>query len=155
MRWLLVSLSVFGLLAITPAAQAAAVRQSFPVSFTAINPCNGEAVSATGTADLVMNEIDTNPSIEYIAAENLRYDVTAVGATTGARYVLQDVLHVSTMISTFTIGAPSQSTLTELFHLVSPGSAPDFWALAVTHVTFTANGNIAVLLQLSPQACRG
>src|SRR5919204_4836016 len=146
--FVLASFGVLALFASATAAQAAAVRESVPVSFTVTNPCNGEEVSAAGTVDFVMNEIDTNPSIQYIAAESVRYDVTAIGTTTGASYVLQDVLHVSTMISNFTTFAPSQSTLTELFHLVSAGSAPDFWALAVTHVTFTADGNIAVFVQL-------
>jgi hypothetical protein len=151
----LASFGVLALLAGATAARAAAVQESVPVSFTVTNPCNGEEVSTTGTVDFVINEIDTNPSIQYIAAESLRYDVTAIGTTTGTSYVLQDVLHVSTTISDFTTFAPSQSTFTELFHLVSAGSAPDFWALAVWRITITANGNITVLMQLTPQACRG
>jgi hypothetical protein len=150
----LTSLCVLTLFASATAAQAAAIHESIPVSFTADNPCNGEAVSVTGTVDFVINTL-ANPAVEYIAAENGRYEVTGVGATTGSKYVVRDVLHVSTVVTSFTTGAPLQSTLTELFHLVSQGSAPDFWSLAVFHVTVTANGDITVNLEFVPQACRG
>jgi len=151
----LVSVCLLAPLATATATQAGAVRESVPVSFVVTNPCNGEAVAATGTVEFVMNELDNNPSVAYIAAENARYDVTAIGMTTGVTYVLQDVLHVSTVISDFTTFAPTQSTLTELFHLVSRGGAPDFRALAIVHVTFTADGTLTASVQLTPQACRG
>jgi hypothetical protein len=148
------SLAVGALLATASATQAAAVQESVPVSFVVTNPCNGEAVVATGTAYFV-TELDTNPTIQYVAAANARYDVTAVSTTTRASYVLQDVLHVSTMISSFSTFSPSQSTATQLFHLVSAGAAPDFWVLVVSRITVTANGDVVALFDVTPQACRG
>ena len=144
MRKLLVLVGLVSAAALSTvaAAQAGVVTHTYnvPISFTTSNPCNGELVPVTGNEDIMIRMTTAgNGSVKI--GEHVSFDLSGVGATTGANYNVNEILNVEENNVTFVNGA---TEVTETAHLsfIAQGNVPNFKEHLIIHETITPAGDI-------------
>ena len=68
-----------------------------PVTFQVDNPCNGESITFTGTAESQVTYVDTREHLDAGSAVHVEFQqhttATGTGATSGATYTINDIYH--------------------------------------------------------------
>jgi hypothetical protein len=136
-----------------PPAGAAPERGTFadPVEFRQLNPCNGELVTFTGT---VHGRTQTliDPQGREHRATHVRFAVTGVGDDGGRyRYLNQQHETVSSAATLF----PLVITAVQHQRIAAVGSAPNWSARLVVHLTIDADGEVVADVRHERETCRG
>ena len=131
-----------------PALAAPVVNEDIPVSRTVFNPCNGEAVTISGTEHLVIHEtVDNNGGFHLDTHANIH--LTGSG-NLGNNYVGNQEDHFELNV-TIGLEAPFTQSIGE----VSTGSAPNFLMHFTAHITVNANGDETTFVDHFTSECRG
>ena len=153
-RLALVALPLFtvmcGLILATTAARAATVfNVTFPISFPATNPCNGEMITFSGNEhDAFHLTFDGSGGVHIVFHANFQ-DVTGVGSF-GNKYQLPADANDSFNAK---VAQEENVTLSEL--VVSQGSAPNFVVKFDFHTTINPDGTVTSYFNNFTTACRG
>jgi len=119
----------------TPAVAAQVFNQTLPITFV-VPACNGDAVTASGQAHLLMSVTqDASGGFHFDINGNLE-NVKGVGVPSGSPYAITSWFHDSANGGS---GATEVSS-TGVFHVISNGSSPNFVATGILHFTVTPNG---------------
>lgn len=123
--------TIMGLvLSATVSASAQMVNYTAPYSGSTVNPCNGEAVSFSGTIHFhEKTQTSSDGRIHFVA--NDRFNVNGNGHSTGSNYNIMGAMQSNSKFPSFPIKFHQRS------RFVSTGSAPSFYSTFVFHV----NGN--------------
>jgi hypothetical protein len=156
MKPLRTGLAVGALLASIPAtlaAQASTVveRQTIPFEVEVENPCNGEVVQITGYLEVAVRvTVDAN-GVTHLAF-NLVPHVEGEGETGKYKIVGGERSH-----ETFIEGEefPFSGNATFQFNIISQGEAPNFVLIAVTRLTYDADGTVRVDFEQVHESCTG
>jgi hypothetical protein len=144
------------LIGATAAIAGPAITETTPFSGMFDNPCTGELLAVTGQQHIDINE---NFSSDGTLQSHVNYrldGVTAVGVTSGARYVVQDTENHEFVFSGFS----GEDTFDMTAHFVRLGETgtlilgDDFYETFKTHITTNATGQTAFHYDFIPQACR-
>ena len=122
-----------------------------PSGMAAIQACVGETVTIAGSARIVGQEV-TLPN-GTIVLSNLHINnqgVVAVGNVTGTTYRL--VGGESNPI-TFTPNGGLSATFEATLAAIGPGSAGNFQAHILEHITITPNGDVTALIEIFSADC--
>ena len=137
------------------APQAAVVIHDYniPITTFVTNPCNGDFVPLTGTLDLMLR-LTTSGSGRLNLGEHINFDLSGVGAPSGAEYNVGEVVNIEENNITFDNGA---TEITEAAHLnvISKGSEPNFLVHVIVHETITPDGDITSFKVDVSTECRG
>jgi hypothetical protein len=133
---------------VTSASAAQLINQDFPISFSAVNPCNGENVAVSGV--LHFTEFQTvGASGNVLTGNHQNLHLTGVGDQ-GNTYVGN--LETNNVFNTQN-GMELTSTLSQ--PLISQGSAPNFQVHAIVHVTINPNGTQTAFVDHFTATCLG
>jgi hypothetical protein len=132
-------------------AQTMTESERTPVSFSLTNPCNGETVDFSGIAHLVSHATtDDTGGIHEMFELNLQ--ASGTGTQSGARYQISE--GTSGVASSSATGAEEFTFPTRLL-VIGEGTAPNFVAHTVAHVTLNANGEFTVFFVHEKGECKG
>ena len=113
-----------------------------------VNPCNGEVVNLSGSAHEV-DRVTFNGTTIHIGTHFDAGGVSGVGATTGAKYSVNDTFDVS-----FNLAAGANESVGEDFHLIGQGGVPNFVLHTKFHITVNANGQVTSFFDNVSAECR-
>jgi hypothetical protein len=140
-------------LAVVPATASAAVVQNVqvPLSITVFSPCNGDVIAVTGSIHLLATMTADGSGGFHIALMDNVSQVSGVGSVTGATYhgVGGDWLTINAKPP-----FPFEATETDVFGLISAGSAPNLIVTQTLHTTVNANGTLTANVVRFSAACR-
>lgn len=114
------------------------------------NPCTGEMVgSSDGSLHTVyFASTDASGAIHVESHDNVQGG-SAVGMTTGTRYVFNEAGNLNTNNVAFAVdpvaGRAAEGTLVHYVRVISPGAADNFLIRIQQHMTIDANGVTTVL----------
>lgn len=121
---------------------------TIPISGIIQNPCNGENVTYSGTVHLVgSTTLDNAGGYHEVLHDNIR--VTGVGDLGNS--------YVGTETDNFNLNGKvgGENTQTEAFTMTSLGSAPNFDATTILHITVTPAGTITAYVSNFSATCHG
>lgn len=111
---------------------------SIPLNEIVISPCNGETIELSGTFSGQTTELTVNGEVIHGSIHNMVRE-TGIGLTTGARYVLRDVLYEAT-------NSPTDHSVNvtysfrEANHFITSTPGLSFSGVAAVHYVRTPNG---------------
>ena len=111
------------------------------------NPCNGDQVSYSGEAHLVLHETVNNNTVHLMG--HFTFQVDGMDAD-GTAYVGN-----GSNIEYLNMAAGSTQSQVERFIFISKGSDPNFAATGHYHVTVDANGNVTASFDRLDLDCNG
>jgi len=117
------------------------------------NDCTGETVAGDVAVVGVLSQTITNPGT---SREQNHFDFhltatgTAIGQTTGIRYVLNETVHDS---QAGTATFPFSETFTHSFRFVSKGGSSNLGFKETSHITVTATGETTVTFDNITPSC--
>jgi len=123
-------------------------------TFTFFDDCTGEAIAGDIAFAGVLTQTITNPGGPL---EQNHFDVhvttigTAIGQTTGIQYVDNETIHDS---QAGTATFPFSETFTENVRIVSKGPSSNLAFSETFHITITATGETAVMLDNVKTYCQ-
>ena len=143
-----------GLTAAAASQAAVVLNDTFPISGTVINPCNGELVPFTGDVHIVIRET-TNGAGGFNFGIHENIHATGTGAPSGAKYELNAV--VNEEINNFFFTGPGATEATIVLNEVfaAQGNVPNFTLKILEHITITPNGDITSVKFTFDTECRG
>jgi hypothetical protein len=153
-RWVLIALAplaaiVFALALTLPALADTVYNITFPVSFSVVNPCNGETVVVSGNEhDTLHMTMDGNGGFHGVFHMNLQ-DVSGVGDQ-GNTYRIPATFH-----DNINGKVGEEETLTATSNVISQGSAPNFLLHDDTHITVHPDGTVTSSHDNFRTECRG
>lgn len=151
MKTTLLMLGLIIALAGVPAFADQVVHTSTPMSFTILNPCNGEAVDISGsiTFDVTMT-VNAN-TVHGHLHENAQ-DLTGTGETTGAKYQETGAVNSDSNFSA-TAGVPANADTLVHINLVGQGNVPNFNMDINEHITINADGTVTATVNNVSTTC--
>jgi hypothetical protein len=151
-RLLQAALLVLALILVPTSASAAVVQnERVPLDMTIFNQCTGDTIRFTGTIHfLAAATADGNGGFHIHFDDNVS-GVTGVGVPSGPTYhgVGGDWFEANVRPP-----FPVVVTRTDVFGLISTGSAPNLMIKAVFHITINANGTMTSQVDKFSFTCR-
>jgi hypothetical protein len=140
-------------LAVVPATASAAVVQNvrMPLNITVASPCNGDVIAVTGTIHLLASSTSDGSGGFHVSFMDNVSGITGVGSLSGATYhgVGGDWFSGNARPP-----FPVEFTQTDVFGLISAGSAPNFIMTDTLHITVNADGTLTANVARLSIACR-
>jgi hypothetical protein len=128
------------------------LNEQVPVDGTITNDCNGEQVAFQGFIH-IREAVTTDASGgQHISITENGHDITGVGLTTGAKYVIPVALHEDVNVNGN--NPENNVTLTETLDVLAQGKVPNFKIKVLQHVTINANGEITSMTSEFETSCR-
>lgn len=131
----MLSILMPALLALAPVQGAVITNLRFPISGDPPNDCNGETVSYSGVAHLVITTTINNNTAHLTLRFNLA-NASGTGSS-GTKYRLTD-----TGSQEVNIGLAGEETVVETAHLIGRGPANNATLKMRIHITVNANGEV-------------
>ncbi len=150
MNWL--TAAVIGLLpgAVLAGALVLDIHQEVPLVPSIVNPCNGEVVDLSGTAQLHIHLVINGQTVHEDMHINTQ-GVSGVGETTGAHYAASQTEQFSANLDG-QVGAEETTTLN--FHLLGQGGVPNFLVHSLFHATVNADGTVTSFVNDFSAECK-
>jgi hypothetical protein len=149
----LLALVLAVLLAFMPATASAAVVTNVrvPLNLTVFSPCNGDVIAVTGEIHLLASSTSDGAGGFHVTFMDNVSGVTGVGSISGATYhgVGGDWFSGNARPP-----FPVVLTQTDVFALISAGSAPNFVVTDTVHITVNADGTLTANVARFSVACR-
>jgi len=140
-------------LAFMPGAASAAVVTNVqaPLNITVVSPCNGDVIAVTGSIHLLASSTSDGSGGFHITFMDNVSQVTGVGSVSGATYhgVGGDWFSANARPP-----FPVELTATDVFGLISTGSAPNFVVTDTLHITLNADGTLTANVARLSITCR-
>jgi hypothetical protein len=140
-------------LALVPATASAAVVTNvrIPLDITVASPCNGDVIAVTGVIHLLASSTSDGAGGFHLTFMDNVSQVTGAGSVSGATYhgVGGDWFSGSARPP-----FPVEFTATDVFGLISTGSAPNFVVTDTFHITVNADGTLTANVARLSIACR-
>jgi hypothetical protein len=133
-----VAVITVGMVRLARAAQT--VNVDIPVSFTVVNPCNGEPVVFSGTVHEEAHET-INGSTAHLEIHFNFQDVSGVGTVTGATYVIPETANLFENVDIPNV-FPLNQTINASELVIGQGSVPNFDVHELLHTTINADGTV-------------
>jgi hypothetical protein len=115
-----------------------------------VSVCNGDIITLTGDA-IVVNHTTTKPDGDMLVTLEIWWSaLTGIGTPSGTEYI-----GVGGVSSVFEFGPSDTTTLYATMRFIDPGGGGDHHAVARTHITSNANGDISVNITVVSFECRG
>ena len=127
-------------------------NETLPFSGSAVNPCNGDAVTFSGQIH-VTNHVTTDSSGGSHFRTHVNYQsVSGTGTPSGAQYNVRTTQNETRNDNT----APqTETTIIQVFNLIAQGTVPNAKLHVVLHITINANGVTTSEVEEISVTCRG
>lgn len=147
-----VAVVVLGLVQHAPAWADQVSNTTIPISGTTANPCNGENVTYSGQAHILIS-LTMNGNTAHVV-EHVNEQVTGTGDQ-GNQYVINGTQSISQNVQIDPTTLSGE--VTELIdqEALSQGSAPNFVLQELLHLTLNANGTATANFTNISAECRG
>ncbi|HJU11610.1 MAG TPA: hypothetical protein VJ728_12070 [Candidatus Binataceae bacterium] len=126
-------------------------NQTFPDNFTVYSPCTGEFVDVQGTAHFMETSTLANSGGGQ-TTEHLNLQGSAVGETTGAKYVYDSEFTFSDVLAT---GGTVSDTEPISSELIAQGTGPNLIANQIAHLTINPDGTVLMFFDHFNTQCAG
>ena len=157
MRWLKRGMlaAVALVLATTPAARTQTSNGNFtctPLTGSFTNPCTGEEVVITDGQLCISSDVKVDGSGGLHLTFHFRSDFTGVGLTTGATYSEHDS---ENEVENLNGNNPQgELTLTQTYHVNTPGPDNNLYIQEVEHITVNAQGQVTAVTATFNMGCK-
>ncbi len=140
-------------LALIPAAASAAVVTNVrvPLNITVVSPCNGDVIAVTGNIHLLASSTSDGSGGFHMTFMDNVSQVTGVGSVSGATY---HGVGGDWFSGNVRPPFPVEFTATDVFGLISAGSAPNFMVTDTFHITVNADGTLTANVARLSITCR-
>jgi hypothetical protein len=140
-------------LAVVPATASAAVVQNvrMQLNITVASPCNSDVIAVTGTIHLLASSTSDGSGGFHVSFMDNVSGITGVGSLSGATY---HGVGGDWFSGNVRPPFPVEFTQTDVFGLISAGSAPNFIMTDTLHITVNADGTLTASVARLSIACR-